>query len=69
MKDLEEFEVKVYVCDCSLDFDFRLSEMSADYDAIKQFAIEQESVYTLEEFQDACNDEELSLENSFILIN
>lgn len=64
---------KVYVCDCGLEtqhhFDFRTSEYAEDYQAIMNFAQKTNNVYTLEEFQDLCNDEEIDLSNSFILIH
>jgi uncharacterized Zn finger protein len=63
-----EKEKKVYVINCDHDFDFRQAEMLGEYDKIKQKAEELNSVYTLEEFQEAINDEELFLTNSFILI-
>jgi hypothetical protein len=47
------------------DFDFRTSERKGDYETIKKNAT---YIYSLEDFQDAMNDEDLSLENSFILI-
>jgi hypothetical protein len=63
---------KVYVCNCDNDtreFNFRDKEREGDYLAIKKFAKENDGVYTLEEFQEACNNEEINLINSFILID
>ena len=60
---------KVYVINCKEDFDFREAEMKADYEGIMSKAEEIGSVYSLEGFQNACNDEELSLEDSFIYID
>jgi hypothetical protein len=63
-------EVKVYVIDCSqTKFDFRYAEQIGEYDKIKDEAERLGSVYSLEGFQDAINDEDLFLNNSFILIN
>jgi len=63
-----EKEIKVYVIDCNEYFDFRDKEMSGDYEAIMSKAEELGSVYSLNGFQCAINDEELDLSNSFILI-
>jgi hypothetical protein len=63
---------KVYLCNCdneSENFNFRDMERCGNYKAIKKHAKEFDSVYTLEEFQDACNNEEIDLLNSFILID
>ena len=61
-------EIKVYVINCEYNFDFREAEMKANYEGIMNKAEEIGSVYSLEGFQNACNDEDLSLENSFIYI-
>lgn len=61
--------MKVYVCDCSgNDFDFRGKEHKADYKAIMDQAKKLGTVYSLQAFQEAINDEELFLDNAFILI-
>ena len=61
-------EIKVYVIDCERsDFGFREAEMEADYEGIMNEAERLGSVYSLEGFQDALNDEELFLHNSFVL--
>jgi hypothetical protein len=63
-------EVKVYIIDCSqTKFDFRGAEQIGEYDKIKDEAERLGSVYSLEGFQDSINDEDLFLNNSFILIN
>lgn len=62
-------DIRVYVIDASEDFDFRGSEYKADYDAIMDKAEELGTVYSLQGFQEAVNDEELELSNSFIFIN
>ena len=70
MKDKKE--IKVYVLECSFDegaFDFRGSEKKADYEAIMTEAENRGTVYSLQGFQNAINDEALSLDNSFIYIN
>ena len=61
-------EIKVYVINCSEDFDFRAKQQMSDYEAIMTKAEELGSVYSLQGFQDASNNEELLLDNSFILI-
>ena len=62
-------EIKVYIIDCSqTDFDFRTAEQFGEEDQIIKEAIKNERVYSLQEFQDLINDEELYLDNSFILI-
>ncbi len=64
--------MKVYICNCDQDgedFNFRDKEREGDYKAIKDHAKSLEQVYTLEDFQEACNNEEINLLNSFILIN
>ena len=62
-------EKKVYVINCSNDFDFRDAEMRGNIDSIKTEAEKQGSVYSLNGFQEACNNEDLFLTNSFILID
>ena len=62
-------ETRVYVINCGdSNFDFRTKERLGDYEAIMTKAEKLGSVYSLKGFQDASNNEELSLENSFILI-
>jgi len=66
-------EIRVYVLDCGLDmernnFDFRELEMKGNEEAIMTEAEERGTVYSLNGFQNAINDEELDLNNSFILI-
>lgn len=61
-------EIRVYVINCGSDFRFRDWEQHGNYDKIKDKAEELGTVYSLEQFQDKINDDELSLENSFILI-
>jgi hypothetical protein len=63
--------MKVYVCNCDSDtdeFNFRDAERCGDYKAIKEHAKKLDTVYTLEEFQESCNNEEIDIANSFILI-
>lgn len=64
-------EIRVYVTncsECSEGFDFRDLERDCEYDKIIDEAEKQGTVYSLQGFQDACNDEELDLSNSYILI-
>lgn len=69
-------KTKIYVFDCSLDkegFDFRTAERNADVDiAYHNILIDEAeqrgSVYSLQGFQEAINNEELDLSNSFIYI-
>ena len=62
-------ELKVYVINCSeSDIDFNELERRGDHEPIMTEAERLGSVYSLQGFQDASNNEELSLENSFILI-
>ena len=62
-------ETKVYIIDCSqTDFDFRTAEREGNEEQIIKEAIKNETVYSLQQFQDLSNDEELYLDNSFILI-
>ena len=49
------------------DFDFRDAEHRGDLTAIKDHAEMTGQVYSLSHFQDACNDEEINIANSFIL--
>ena len=60
---------RIYVLNCDNDFDFREAEMQGNEDGIKAEAEKQGFVYSLEGFQEACNNDELSLTNSFILIS
>lgn len=61
--------MNVYVINCdAAEIDFREHEHKGEFQVIMDEATRQGGVYTLEEFQDAINDEELGLENSFILI-
>jgi hypothetical protein len=61
-------EVRVYVINCDTDFDFRKAEGDKKYNTIITKAEELGTVYSLQGFQEAINNEELSLINSFILI-
>jgi len=62
-------EKRVYVIECAeKGFDFKEKEMKGDYNSIMTEAEARGSVYSLEGFQNACNNEEVSLVNSFILI-
>lgn len=67
-------EMFVYVLDCGEvgehenDFEFRQLERVGNYEAIVYEAEKRKSVYSLEDFQEAINNEELDLSNSFILI-
>lgn len=62
-------EKKVYIINCSSDFDFRGAEYCGDYGSIKDEAERQGGVYSLDWFQECVNNEELILTNSFILID
>ena len=62
-------EVRVYVIDLDrTDFDFREAEHNGDYDLIIDEAESLGTVYSLEYFQECINNEELDLNNCFILI-
>ena len=61
-------EVRVYVINCDTDFDFRKAEGDKKYSAIISKAEELGTVYSLQGFQEAINNAELWLDNSFILI-
>ncbi len=64
-------EKKVYVINCSYpgsDFDFRTAEYDGDLEGIMQEATRRNSVYSLEDFEEEVNNEDLILTNSFILI-
>jgi hypothetical protein len=68
-------ETKVYVLDCGWEtkgdshFDFRTLERTrSGEEKIMREAEKRGSVYSLLGFQNAVNDEELSLDNSFIFI-
>jgi hypothetical protein len=68
----QDKETRVYLTNCSQDskgFNFRDCEYKAEYDKIKDEAEKQGTVYSLEGFQEACNNEEIDLTNSFILID
>ena len=62
-------EPKVYVLDAKEVWDFRDLEHKGDFDKIMSKAEELGTVYSLQGFQDAVNDEELNLNNSFIYIS
>ena len=63
-------EIKVYVINASdSDIYFNDLERMGDYEPIMAEAERLGTVYSLQEFQGACNDESLDLSNSFILIN
>ena len=62
-------ETKVYIINCNSNFDFREKEKYNDYDTIMTKAEELGTVYSLQGFQKAINNEELSLSNSFIYIS
>lgn len=60
---------KVYVIDLSrTDFDFREAERKRNEELIVAEAERLGSVYSLDYFQECVNNEELNLNNSFILI-
>jgi hypothetical protein len=64
-------QIKVYMLDCMLDekgFNFRDLEMNGNELAIMQEAENRGTVYSLQEFQDGLNDEDLDTNNIFILI-
>ncbi len=69
MNNKKVYVIEVFKSNHADYFDFRKAEHSADYDAIKNEAIKRESCYDLEYFQDCINDETLSLNNAFILID
>lgn len=60
---------KVYIVKCESDFDFRGAEQIGDLKSIKRKAKELNTVYSLEDFQEECNNEMINLSNSFILID
>lgn len=63
-------EPRVYVIDASDDeVDFRQAERDKDYKAIISRAENIGSVYSIQGFQDALNDETLCLDNSFVYIS
>ena len=65
-------EIRVYItnCDCEDEkYNFRDCERFGEYDKIKDKAEELGTVYSLEGFQEAVNNEEVDLSNSFILID
>ena len=67
---MKEKEKKVYVIALNMtDFDFRGAELFGEDDKIKAEAERLGTVYSLQEFQDEINDENLFLDNSFILID
>lgn len=64
-------EKRVYVINLSevaMDFDFNELERNGEYERIMRMGELLGSVYSLEGFQNAINNEELDLSNSFILI-
>lgn len=61
-------ETRVYVINCENNFDFRHAEQFGEEEKIIDKAEELGSIYSLSGFQNAINDEELDLTNSFILI-
>lgn len=60
-------EIRAYVVNAD-KFDFRNAEMDADYKSIMNEAEKEGTVYSLYGFQEALNCEELSLDNSYVLI-
>lgn len=61
--------IKVYVTSCDDEnFDFRGLEFEGEYDKIIDYSEEKGQVYSLYGFQEALNDEDLELSNSFVLI-
>lgn len=66
---------KVYICNRdnktygTRGFNFKDKEKSGDYQAIKEHAEIFDRVYTLEEFQNIFNNEEITISNSFIFID
>jgi hypothetical protein len=64
-----EKEKRVYLINYNKsNFDFREFEQLSDYEPIMQEAEAQGNVYSLQGFQDACNNEDIDISNSFILI-
>lgn len=61
--------IRVYVIDCSSDFNFRFHEQKGDYEAIMKEAEIQGGVYSLDHFEKEINSENLDLSNSFIYIS
>ena len=59
-------EIKVYVINADMCDGFRGWELKKQYNKIMDKAEELGSVYSLQGFQEAVNNEELNLENSFI---
>ena len=62
-------EAMVYIIDCDECDDFRDWEMKGENEKIMEKAEQLGTVYSLQGFQNAVNDQELTLDNSFILIN
>jgi hypothetical protein len=60
-------EIRVYVVNCG-DSDLGTWELTRHKEKFMQEAEKLGSVYSLQGFQNAINDEELNLVNSFILI-
>lgn len=62
-------EKRVYVIDCDDDFEFREAELEGNYNSIMDKAEELGTVYSLRGFQNAVNNDEVNLSNSFIYIS
>lgn len=63
-------EIRVYIINChNTEFSFRKAEADERFDDIKNEAERLGSVYSLNGFQEAINNEEVELGNSFILID
>jgi len=62
-------EIRVYVIDCNAtDFPFRVAEEKKDWESIMVEAERLGDIYSLNGFQEAVNNNEVNLDNSFILI-
>ncbi len=64
----ETAEKKVYVLNVTTESQFRDWETKGEYNKIMDRAEDLGTVYSLQGFQDALNDEQLNLDNSFIYI-
>lgn len=63
-------EIRVYIINCNeSDFDFREYYRYDDFEPIMEEAERLGSVYSLKYFESQINDEQLFLDNSFILIH
>ncbi len=65
-------EIRVYVVSANVEYNglgFRDHERVGDYNIIMTMAEDAGTVYTLEDFQEAFNNEEIDCCNSFIFIS